>query len=265
MAKGIVSRVGESGDPKIIVATLEHIAKTPEFIRISEAISMKMVTGLFDDTARTWLEAARNNGRGREIYQALKKELQGARGVRIRALVQQNADLISTLPKNIADDVAAYVDREAMKGRRASDIADEIRRMFPEKTRARAELIARTQVSMTQTNIVRARAEDLGLHWYVWHACGGRKGDGKTRDSHRKMSGIVVNWSDPPAPETLFPSTNAENYGHYHAGCCPLCRCYAETVVDEDLLKYPVKVHIGGKIYKMTKKEFCKITNRHTK
>ena len=155
MAKGIVSRVGETSDPQLIVATLEHIARTPDFIRLSEAIAMKMVTGLFDDTARTWREAARNNGRGREIYQALKKELQGARGARIRALVQQNADLISTLPKNIAADVASYVDREAMKGRRASDIADEIVRMFPDDTTARAQLIARTQVSMTQTNIVR--------------------------------------------------------------------------------------------------------------
>ena len=77
MAKGIVSRVGETSDPQLIVATLEHIARTPDFIRLSEAIAMKMVTGLFDDTARTWREAARNNGRGREITKPSKRSSRG--------------------------------------------------------------------------------------------------------------------------------------------------------------------------------------------
>nr|DAS73822.1 MAG TPA: Minor capsid component [Caudoviricetes sp.] len=262
IAKGIVMRTGETSDPHRIISTLERITHTPDFIRLSEAIALKMVTGLFDDTGRTWREAARNSGKGREIYQALQKELLGGRGARIRELVQENADLISTLPKNIADDVAAYVDREAMKGRRASDIADEIRRMFPEKTRARAELIARTQVSMTQTNLVQARAEDLGLDWYVWRACGGNNGDGRTRSSHRHMSGVLIRWSDPPAPEDLFPLRRVDGspynntLGHYHAGCCPNCRCYPEPVVDLDLLKFPIRVYQNGHVERMSRKQF---------
>ena len=262
IAKGIVMRAGETSDPHRIISTLERITHTPDFIRLSEAIALKMVTGLFDDTGRTWREAARNSGKGREIYQALQKELLGGRGARIRELVQENADLISTLPKNIADDVAAYVDREAMKGRRASDIADEIRRMFPEKTKARAELIARTQVSMTQTNLVQARAEDLGLDWYVWRACGGNNGDGRTRSSHRHMSGVLIRWSDPPAPEDLFPLRRVDGspynntLGHYHAGCCPNCRCYPEPVVDLDLLKFPIRVYQNGHVERMSRKQF---------
>lgn len=262
IAKGIVMRVGETSDPQLIAATLEHLAKTPDFIRLSEAIALKMVTGVFDDTGHTWREAARNNGRGREIYQALQKELLGARGARIRALVKENAALIKTLPKNIAADVAAYVARETMKGRRASDIADEIRMMFPKDTKARAQLIARTQVSMTQTNLVRARAEDLGLDWYVWRACGGNNGDGRTRSSHRHMSGVLVRWSDPPAPEDLFPLRRVDGtpykntLGHYHAGCCPNCRCYPEPVVDLDLLNFPMQVYWNGHIERMPRKRF---------
>lgn len=262
IAKGIVMRVGETSDPNLIVATLEHLAKTPDFIRLSEAIALKMVTGLFDDTGRTWREAARNNGRGREIYQALQKELLGARGARIRELVKENAALIKTLPKNIADDVTAYVARETMKGRRASDIADEIRMMFPKDTKARAQLIARTQVSMTQTNLVRARAEDLGLDWYVWRACGGNNGDGRTRSSHKHMSGVLVRWSDPPAPEDLFPLRRVDGtpykntLGHYHAGQCPNCRCYPEPVVDLDLLKFPMRVYHSGHVERMPRKRF---------
>ena len=266
IAKGIVMRAGDTSDPNQIISTLERITRTPDFIRLSEAIALKMVTGLFDDTGRTWREAARNSGKGREIYQALQKELLGGRGARIRELVHENADLISTLPKNIADDVAAYVDREAMKGRRASDIVDEIRRMFPEKTKARAELIARTQVSMTQTNLVRTRAEDLGLDWYVWRACGGNNGDGRTRSSHRHMSGVLVRWSDPPAPEDLFPLRHVDGtpykntLGHYHAGCCPNCRCYPEPVVDLDLLQFPMRVYHSGNIERMSRKQFVSLS-----
>ncbi|MEQ2868644.1 phage minor head protein [Selenomonas noxia] len=262
ISKGIVMRVGETSDPAIITATLEHLSRSPDFIQLAESIAMKMVTGLFDDTGRTWREAARNNGRGREIYRALQKELQGARGERIRALVKENADLISTLPKNIADDVTAYVARETMKGRRASDIAEEIRRRFPKDTKARAQLIARTQVSMTQTNLVQARAEDLGLDWYVWRACGGNQGDGRTRSSHKHMSGVLVRWSDPPAPEDLFPLHHVDGtpykntLGHYHAGCCPNCRCYPEPVVDLDLLNFPMRVYRNGHIERISRKQF---------
>ena len=262
IAKGIVMRAGDTSDPNQIISTLERITRTPDFIRLSEAIALKMVTGLFDDTGRTWREAARNSGKGREIYQALQKELLGGCGARIRELVQENADLISTLPKNIAGDVAAYVDRESMKGRRASDIADEIRRMFPEKTRARAELIARTQVSMTQTNLVQARSEDLGIDWYVWRACGGNNGDGRTRSSHKHMSGVLINWNDPPAPEDLFPLRRVDGtpcnntLGHYHAGCCPNCRCYPEPVVDLDVLQFPMRVYRNGHIECISRKQF---------
>ena len=264
ISKEIAMRVGETTDPRIITATLERLSQSPGFARLSEAIAMKMVTGLFDDTGRTWREAARNNSKGREIYEVLRKELQGTRGARVRSLVQENAALIKTLPKNIADDVAEYAAREAMKGRRAADIAEEIQSMFPAKTRARAELIARTQVSMTHTDLVRSRAEDLGLDWYVWRACGGNQGDGRTRTSHRHMSGVLVRWSDPPAPEDLFPRYGRDGrqysnkLGHYHAGCCPNCRCYSEVLFDINQIQWPAKVYFNGNILRVKKSEFEK-------
>lgn len=93
ISKGIVLRVGETTDP----ATLEHLSRGLGFIRIPEAIVLKMVTGLFADTGLTWRKAARNNSKGREIYEVLRKELQGTRGVRVRELIKENADLISVL------------------------------------------------------------------------------------------------------------------------------------------------------------------------
>lgn len=200
-------------------------------------------------------------GKGKSMYDALQKEMQGDTGKRANELLAAPPYLLELLPASEANEIARYVMRESQKGRRSESIAKDLEEKLPDHVKGKALLIARTQVSIARMALDRARAEDLGIYWYVWRACGGRKGDGKTRDSHRKMSGIVVNWNDPPAPEKLFPSSKTTDYGHYHAGCCPLCRCYAEPVVDEDLLKYPVKVHIGGQIYKMTKKEFRQIIN----
>jgi hypothetical protein len=200
-------------------------------------------------------------GRGKTMYDALQKEMQGDTGKRVNELLEAPPYLLELLPASEANEIARYVMRESQKGRRAESIAKDLEEKLPDHVKGKAVLIAQTQVSIAETALERVRAEKEGLYWYVWRACGGRKGDGKTRDSHRKMSGIVVNWNDPPAPEKLFPSSKTTDYGHYHAGCCPLCRCYAEVVVDEDELKYPVKVHIGGQIYKMTKKEFRQIIN----
>lgn len=252
-------------NPDDIVAALGRYAETKAFLRFAEAAARQMVTGLFRDVGQSWRQAAAANGKGRELYQALMRELRGGRGARLDELITSSTYRIVTLPEDIGKEVAAYVEREALKGRRASDIGKEIQRMFPERTKARAELIARTQVSFTQTNLIRARAESLGLNWYVWRAVGGGKGDGRTRSSHRAMSGVLVNWNDPPAPEELFPIVGKtgrpyrNSLGHYHVGQAPNCRCYPETIVDLDLVTWPARVYRNGRIAAMNRGQFEKI------
>ena len=262
IARKIISRVGNSTDPAIIMQKMQQLTEDKAFIQFCQSAARKMVTGLFQDQGHTWREAARLNGMGRELYNALRKELQGARGQRLRDLIDSVSYRIVTFPKDIGQNVADYVAREATKGRRASDIEKEIQAMFPTRTMASAKLIARTQVSMTGTNLTRARAENLGLNWYIWRAVGGYGGDGRTRSSHRQMDGVLVNWSDPPNPELLFPITgkNGKPYKApaqpYHAGQIYNCRCYPEPVVDLDLVNWPARVYIGGKIVRMTRKQF---------
>lgn len=265
LARRMIRRVGHTSDPDKIRKTLLQIAETRTFQRVCQAAAMKMVTGLFDDQGRTWRQAATRNGRSRELYTLLRRELQGPTGRKLRDLVAENAALIRTLPTDIASDVAAYTSREAMKGRRASDIAEEIRTMFPAHTRARAELIARTQTSMAQTELTQARCQNFGIHWYIWRPVGGMGGDGRTRTSHRMMSGVIVNWDDPPAPEDLFPTIgkNGKPYrnslGHYHAGCCPNCRCYPEPIIDLDLVNWPARIYRHGSIRTISRRNFERI------
>lgn len=266
LARRLTAIVRAFRDPRQIEAALKRYAQSPDFRKFAEAVARKMITGLFRDMGRTWRQAAAAHGMGRELYQALMRELkQGAKGQQLDTLITDTTYRIVTLPEDIGKDVAAYVEREALKGRRASDIEREIQLMFPAHTKARAELIARTQVSYTQTNLIRVRAESIGLRWYCWRAVGGGKGDGRTRHAHRQMSGVLVSWDDPPAPEDLFPryTKSGRPYrntlGHYHAGQAPNCRCYPEVIVDLDLTTWPARVYRNGRITTMTRRQFEQI------
>lgn len=255
----ILKQVRRAGNLDDMIQILQKVSESEEYKKLCQAAAMKMVTGLFSDQGHTWRQAAAANMKSRAVYEALRKELQGEAGRRLMELVDDTTYRIVTLPSDVGHKVADYVAQESLKGRRAADITAEIKKMFPKKTTARAELIARTQTSMTSTNLTWQRAERLGARWYIWREVG----DARTRHSHEKMEGVLVNWSDPPAPETLFPTLNADGsprkntLGHYHAGCCPNCRCYPEPIIDLDQVdSWPARVYMGNRIRAMQKKEF---------
>ena len=266
LARRLTAIVRAFRDPRQIETALKRYAQSPDFRKFAEAVARKMITGLFRDVGRSWRQAAAVNGRGRELYQALMRELRTTgRGEVLDELITDTTYRIKTLPEDLGKEVARYVEREALKGRRASDIQQEIQRMFPKHSKAKAELIARTQVSYTQTNLIRTRAESLGINWYVWRAVGGGKGDGRTRHSHRSMSGVLVSWNDPPAPEDLFPTYTKSGrpykntLGHYHAGQAPNCRCYPEPIVDADMVTWPSRLYQNGRIVTVNRKQFEQI------
>jgi SPP1 gp7 family putative phage head morphogenesis protein len=213
-----------------------------------------MATHLFTDAGRTWREAARQNSRGREIYEALRAETAaGAAGTAYQRIIRENAQLISTLPLHIAEDVTRYVAAESLKGRRPEDIAAEIQQMFPARSRARAELIARTETSKASSALTEARCEELDIQWYVWRT----SKDQRVRDSHSLMDGVLVAWNDPPSPETL---NKERGYGKYHAGNTFNCRCYPEPLIELHHVTWPHDVYHSGKISKMTRAAFERLT-----
>lgn len=240
-------------DVEEILSRIRNFTYNPKFMDYANAEALKMVTHLFTDSGRTWRQAARTNSRGRLIYQALQRELQGPIGADLRFQVERNAALIKSLPLDVAKKVNEHVLREAMKGTRSSEIAKQIKEFFPEESQARANLIARTEVSKTSTALTRARSHFVGADWYVWRT----SEDSRVRSSHEIMDGVIVKWSNPPSPESLDGETRT--YGHYHAGEIFNCRCYAEPVIDLDLIVWPTKVYYGGRIQRMTRKQFEKI------
>lgn len=157
-------------------------SKTEEFREFSEALAGKMITGLFADVGRNWREAARYNSKTREMYMRLIKSMAGERGRRVQEMIRENAELIQTLPLSTAEQVSDYAAEQAAKGRRPEDIEAEILKLFPNRTRARSKLIARTEMAKYHTAMIQADCQDLGHNWYFWRSVR----DERSRSAHKK-------------------------------------------------------------------------------
>jgi SPP1 gp7 family putative phage head morphogenesis protein len=250
---GIDTSTGVLHDPLTVVSRLRNLLSMPAFTRYAEQAARAMVTMLAADNARSWREAARQSGRGREIYAALRQELQGPVGAAFHNEIARNAELIRSLPIDIANRVTDYIGQETLKGRRAASLEDDIRSMFPQATRARVQLIARTETSKTSTALTRARAEDIGLDWYRWET----SRDSRVRSSHEHMQGVLVSWNDPPSPEALVGIRST--LGHYHSGSCPNCRCFAAPLTSLDRVDWPHKCYVNNNIKALTRAAFEKL------
>ncbi|WP_321833861.1 phage head morphogenesis protein [Clostridium butyricum] len=233
-----------------IIKVLRKFADTPEFKKYAEKTAMKMITSIFTDAGKTWREAVKRNSRGRVIYKALKNELNGPLGIAVKEQVWKNAELIKSIPLEVAKDVTEYAAKKAYDGMRASDIAQDLLKDIPTISEKKANLIARTEVSKASTELTRARSENLGIRWYIWRT----SEDQRVRSSHDHMDGVIICWDNPPSPEKLIKVKSS--LGYYHAGECPNCRCYPEPIVKLDFITWPAKVYYQGKIQRMSKKQF---------
>ena len=245
-------------NPYEIVRRLKRMSEQKKFRDYCENVALTMVTHINKKVAGGWRKAAYENGKGNIIYKALTKEIENTSlGRSISEQVAINATIIKLLPQNIAEQVVRYIEVEAVKGRRSEEIAGDIVKMFPEKTRANARLIARTEVSKTQCALVRARAEAMRIDWYIWRT----SKDSRVRSSHDIMDGVLVNWNDPPNPEELDKANKYKQANKYHSGMIYNCRCYSEPVISWDLINFPCKVYSSGKIESMAKAKFMKTFN----
>lgn len=245
-------RIANLNTPSEILKEIKKFTKSKEFNKYAEASAMKIVTHLFTDAGHTWRQAAHENGKGAIMYKALEKELKGSIGGALNSQIKRNAAIIKTLPLDISEQVTKHVMTESLKGKRASDIADEIKQWFPHTTTAKANLIARTETSKTSSALTQSRAESIGLKWYVWQT----STDQRTRKSHLNMQGVLVNYDNPPSPEKLV---HEKDVGTYNAGNIYNCRCYSSVVINIDYIEFPHKVYTNGKIVRMTKEQFKKI------
>lgn len=241
-----------SKDPSEYEEKMRKFQNTTSYNNYIYSIVKRMVLPLSNINEDTWRKAARKATRSKFFYYTLVKNINSGLEASMRDQINRNATIIQTLPTDVSKKVVNDIGKYTIQGLRATEISKLIREKTDQHARASAKLIARTEVSKTQTALTRARAENIEKRWYVWRT----EEDARVRDSHRTMNDVIVNWQDPPSPEILTGLKPAAVNAYYHAGEIYNCRCYPEVLLEVDDVNWPHKVHQSGKIVVMSKKEF---------
>ena len=219
----------------------------------AERIASRMIGAVSVENARSWRQAALQAGNGRQIYRALRAEMRGRVGVEVQRLIRQNAQLIKSLPDDLALSSARYVAAQQQRGMRAETIARNLRERLPHVAESRIRLIARTEVAKAESALTQARSENLKVRWYEWQT----SEDQRVRKSHANLDEVLVAWATPPAPEALVGERS--QLGHYAPGGCPNCRCLALPLIRLDEVRWPHRVYVDGKITWMSMAAFAQI------
>jgi len=259
--KVIEQRLANITNPAQITSTMNGIVNAPWFTSMCREAAKQMATMLAVGQKASWREAAAASSHGREIYKALMREMKETPiGGTINNIVEQNAQLIKTVPQTMAKKFSHLAQQRKFEGVRHEEIMKEIQAKAPHLREFEARRIARTESAKAATSLVQARAEKWGLNFYVWRAIN----DERTRDAHSSMSGVLCQWSDPPNPEAMFGGHNSG--GPYHPGCIYNCRCRAVPVLDIEDIAFPVRVHMNGSVVKIRNKHsFMQQFNLSTK
>lgn len=251
--QGLFHLLPKIRDPSQLTRALEALAGTDRFLALADTAATRMIKAQLVENARDWREAALKGSNGRAVYKALQAELQHGMGAVVSELVEANARLIKSLPQDVAKTVTKRINEWTHEGKRPEEIAKLLQRDIPHLTKSHIKMIARTEVSKSQSALTRARSQDMGLDCYIWRTAG----DGeRVRDSHQNMDGVLVFWDDPPSPEALI---GEKTYGKYDPGGIFNCRCYAEPVIDKRSLPERMRVYRNGRIQWMTRSQILKV------
>lgn len=246
--------ISKESTPLEILNAFANIHRSiPVLEKLGARLAERMVTQLRVSNAHSWRAAAAKASRGREIYQLLRREMYTGVGTRVRELVAENAQLISSLPAKIRQEIDSEILRLQQEGERPEVIAQFIHQRIPKITKVRAALVARTETGKASVALTQARSENLKIEWYQWQT----SEDQRVRDSHRLMDKVLVAWNNPPSPESLV---HEKSYGHYPPGGIFNCRCDAYPLVSLDQVSWPARVYSNGIIQRMSRREFAQFS-----
>lgn len=112
----------------------------------------------------------------------------------IRGFVQENVELIRTIPQGHLSRVRNAVIRGLNAGQTIEQIGSEIERIT-RATETQALTIARDQVQKLDGTLTRLRQTELGIRRYIWRTVG----DDRVRPKHADRDGRSFSWSSPPS------------------------------------------------------------------
>ena len=124
------------------------------------------------------------------------------------------------------------IERGFSTGARHETIAKEIEAELG-KTKQRARLTARDQVSKLNGRLTQMRQEEAGISKYIWQD----SDDTRVRPSHAAMDGKLCRWDDATVYSKdggkTWLARSSINGVELHPGQDILCRCFAEPFIEE--------------------------------
>lgn len=190
-----------------------ELVQSAKFQKAAYDVARMMAAEVAAVNEKSWRAAAMKSSRARKIFEALREEIESQHfGHHLSAIAKQNAELISSVPLEIGQKITARAAELRLRGARSSEVDKYIRKLAPKLVDSRIRLIARNEVSKSETDLTRERSEHIGIDWYQWAS----SRDSRVRASHKNMDRVLVAWGDAPDPETLAGEKSSA--GHYHAG-----------------------------------------------
>lgn len=212
----LVEGVFDPEDPATIQTIDDALTRYAALIEPwANAVGRRMLAEVAARDRRMWKDLSNKMG------QALHLEIDTTpTGALMQQRLADQVGFIKSLPLEAAQRVQKLTVEALTDSRRADEIAKEIMRSG-EVAKSRADLIARTEVGRTATELNRARAEHIGSTHFIWRTAG----DADVRKRHRHLNGKAFAWDDPPVA--------GEKGERYLPGAGPNCRCFAEPVLPE--------------------------------
>jgi SPP1 gp7 family putative phage head morphogenesis protein len=151
-----------------------------------------------------------------QISAGLRAEIHTApTGTVLRESMARQVGLITSLPTEAATRVHKLAIEARINGTRSTEIAKMIQ-ASGDVSKARATMIARTEVARTGAELTQARAMAAGMTSYVWRTAK----DPEVRKDHRLLEGNIYQFANPPIADQR---TGARA----NPGCIYNCRCFA--------------------------------------
>ena len=217
-----VGRIVEKMAPRGVVEAparlVEALRRYRDIVRPwAAAVAEKTLADVALRDERAW------NSLASEMGQEIRSSIRRA-PIRptLASLREEQVELITSLPEEAAARVHRLSIEALSSGARAKEVSEEIMRTGL-VAKARANLIARTEIGRASSHVARVRAEAIGSVGYIWRTAL----DADVRPIHRKLEGKVISWDDPPIA--------GENGERAHAGAIYNCRCYPEPILPEEI------------------------------
>lgn len=206
-----LNRGEEVLEPSAVPGLMDQLAKYAEAITPwAKATAARMLAEIAVKDRRQW------GAQAKEMSLALRRELKETPlGAVLRARLAEQVKDITSIPTDAAARVQALTLKGLEDGTRSTEYVAEIMRSG-EVAKSRANMLARTMVSTTASDLVEARALNVGSEAYVWET----SKDAEVRPSHRKMQGKVIRWDTPPTIDGYTA----------HAGRFANCRCWPRPI-----------------------------------